>query len=179
MPRFETGINLSKLKMCQTDSVCPASLAVLTNLVTGFPLPVPVTPISTPGCLYQFGIYPESAQCSNNYIKCAHGVPYPTPCEPGLAYDDKTHSCNWPDLLLDFCNPEGNATSFNSSLRNAAEEWSPITPVWHSRGLGFTTPPGKCQDKTLNSATTSSLHILLHLLCIDFPINLHYNNTNI
>ncbi|KDR14644.1 protein obstructor-E [Zootermopsis nevadensis] len=65
-----------------------------------------LTPISTPGCLYQFGIYPESAQCSSNYIKCAHGVPYPTPCEPGLAYDDKTHSCNWPDLLLDFCNPE-------------------------------------------------------------------------
>jgi hypothetical protein len=72
-------------------------------------LPVLVTPISTPGCLYQFGIYPESAQCSNNYVKCAHGIPQLTPCEPGLAYDDKSHSCNWPDLLLDFCSPEGNA----------------------------------------------------------------------
>ncbi|XP_069696434.1 protein obstructor-E [Periplaneta americana] len=65
-----------------------------------------LTPISSPGCLYQFGIYPEGPHCSTNYLKCAHGVPHPTPCEPGLAYDDKTHSCNWPDLLLDICNPE-------------------------------------------------------------------------
>nr|CAD7433884.1 unnamed protein product [Timema monikensis] len=63
-------------------------------------------PISSPGCLYQFGIYPESAACSTNYLKCAYGVAQQTPCEPGLAYDDKTHSCNWPDLLLDTCNPE-------------------------------------------------------------------------
>nr|CAD7453178.1 unnamed protein product [Timema tahoe] len=63
-------------------------------------------PISSPGCLYQFGIYPESASCSTNYIKCESGVAHQTPCEPGLAYDDKTHSCNWPDLLLDTCNPE-------------------------------------------------------------------------
>ncbi|PSN49919.1 Protein obstructor-E [Blattella germanica] len=65
-----------------------------------------LTPISSPGCLYQFGIYPEGPHCSTNYIKCAYGEPHPTPCEPGLAYDDKTHSCNWPDLLLDICNPE-------------------------------------------------------------------------
>ncbi|XP_046985596.1 protein obstructor-E [Schistocerca americana] len=65
-----------------------------------------LTPISTPGCLYQFGIYPDSAQCSTTYVKCAFGVPHQTPCEPGLVYDDKTHSCNWPDLLLDQCNPE-------------------------------------------------------------------------
>lgn len=65
-----------------------------------------ITPISSPGCLYQFGLYPKSAGCHNSYVKCAYGVPYETPCEPGLAYDDKTHSCNWPDLLLDQCNPE-------------------------------------------------------------------------
>nr|CAD7420568.1 unnamed protein product [Timema poppensis] len=64
-------------------------------------------PVSSPGCLYQFGIYPESASCSTNYLKCEYGVAHQTPCEPGLAYDDKTHSCNWPDLLLDTCNPEG------------------------------------------------------------------------
>nr|CAD7578915.1 unnamed protein product [Timema californicum] len=44
--------------------------------------------------------------CSTNYLKCEYGVAHQTPCEPGLAYDDKTHSCNWPDLLLDTCNPE-------------------------------------------------------------------------
>ncbi|CAG2063663.1 unnamed protein product, partial [Timema podura] len=76
-----------------------ATLALVTLLISD-------VPISSPGCLYQFGIYPESASCSTNYIKCESGVAHQTPCEPGLAYDDKTHSCNWPDLLLDTCNPE-------------------------------------------------------------------------
>lgn len=67
-----------------------------------------MTPISTPGCEYQFGIYPDSHECSTNYIKCAHGEPLPHQCDPGLVYDDRIHGCNWPDLLLETCNPEGN-----------------------------------------------------------------------
>jgi len=66
-----------------------------------------VVPLSSPGCEYQFGIYPKSA-CSTTYLKCAHGVAYEAPCEAGLAYDEKNHACNWPDLLLDRgCKPEG------------------------------------------------------------------------
>ncbi|ENN78820.1 hypothetical protein YQE_04720, partial [Dendroctonus ponderosae] len=65
-----------------------------------------LTPISTPGCEYQFGIYPDSHECSTNYIKCAYGEPHPQACEPGLVYDEKIHGCNWPDLLLETCNPE-------------------------------------------------------------------------
>uniref|UniRef100_A0A224XVN1 Putative peritrophin n=1 Tax=Panstrongylus lignarius TaxID=156445 RepID=A0A224XVN1_9HEMI len=65
-----------------------------------------LVPISSPGCEYRFGIYAEGPHCSTNYIKCADGYPYLNHCDPGLAYDDKTHSCNWPDLLLDQCNPE-------------------------------------------------------------------------
>ncbi|KAK3928148.1 Protein obstructor-E [Frankliniella fusca] len=65
-----------------------------------------LVPLSTPGCEFQFGIYAE-APCSTNYYKCAFGVVHPESCEPGLAYDDRTHSCNWPDLLLEQgCNPE-------------------------------------------------------------------------
>jgi len=66
------------------------------------------TPLSTPGCLYQFGIYPKQpGVCHSSYIKCAFGTPYETPCEPGLAYDEVNHSCNWPDLLIDRqCDPE-------------------------------------------------------------------------
>jgi hypothetical protein len=90
------------------NSVLPGRVTVFAVALSSFTLPFAVTPISTPGCLYQFGIYPESNQCSKNYLKCAYGVPHTTPCEPGLAYDDKTHSCNWPDLL-DFCSPEGNS----------------------------------------------------------------------
>jgi len=64
------------------------------------------TPISSPGCEYAYGIYPESHECSTYYIKCAGGEPIQSACEPGLAYDDRIHGCNWPDKLLDICNPE-------------------------------------------------------------------------
>ncbi|KAK6637069.1 hypothetical protein RUM43_010743 [Polyplax serrata] len=65
-----------------------------------------LTPISTPGCEYQFGIYEDGPECSTNFVKCEFGVPHLSPCEPGLVYDEKIHKCNWPDLLLDKCNPE-------------------------------------------------------------------------
>lgn len=79
-----------------------------------FPKLVPA--ISTPGCLYQFGIYPKAPGCHKTYVKCAFGVPYETHCEAGLAYDEKTHSCNWPDLLLENgCDPEGEEL-FNKSV---------------------------------------------------------------
>ncbi|XP_039289057.1 protein obstructor-E-like [Nilaparvata lugens] len=62
---------------------------------------------SSPGCEFKFGIYADSDSCSTSYIKCEHGYPYQTPCEPGLAYDEKSHKCNWPDELQHICNPEG------------------------------------------------------------------------
>ncbi|XP_017870537.1 PREDICTED: peritrophin-1 [Drosophila arizonae] len=64
------------------------------------------TPISTPGCEYQFGLYAVSKECSTTYIKCAHGEPHEQDCDAGLAYDERIHGCNWPDQLLDHCNPE-------------------------------------------------------------------------
>jgi len=64
------------------------------------------TPISSPGCEYAFGIYPESHECSTSYIKCSYGEPHQQHCEAGLAYDDRLHGCNWPDQLLEICNPE-------------------------------------------------------------------------
>lgn len=69
-----------------------------------FPL---ATPIQSPGCEYAFGIYPESHECSTGYIKCAYGEPHHQQCEAGLAYDERIHGCNWPDQLLEICNPEG------------------------------------------------------------------------
>lgn len=64
------------------------------------------TPFSTPGCEYQFGIYPISKECSTHYIKCAFGEPHQEECDIGLAYDERIHGCNWPDQMLDTCNPE-------------------------------------------------------------------------
>ncbi|KAG5877135.1 hypothetical protein JTB14_027378 [Gonioctena quinquepunctata] len=65
-----------------------------------------LTPISSPGCEYQFGLYPDGEECSVHYIKCEYGQPIPNQCEPGLVYDERIHGCNWPDLLLEKCSPE-------------------------------------------------------------------------
>lgn len=64
------------------------------------------TPISSGVCEYQFGIYEDSPECSTSYIKCEYGVPHQLPCDKGLVYDQRIHGCNWPDLLLEKCNPE-------------------------------------------------------------------------
>lgn len=64
------------------------------------------TPISTPGCEYLFGVYPDSNTCSTTYNKCAYGEPHPEHCEPGLVYDHHIHGCQWPDQMLENCNPE-------------------------------------------------------------------------
>ncbi|KAG8188279.1 hypothetical protein JTE90_012112 [Oedothorax gibbosus] len=52
-------------------------------------------PISSPGCPYQFGIFP-SESCTQ-YIRCAWGEANVTDCEEGLAYQEETHTCVWPD----------------------------------------------------------------------------------
>ncbi|XP_032677846.1 protein obstructor-E [Odontomachus brunneus] len=67
---------------------------------------VDYTPISSPGCEYQFGMYPDSDGCSTTYVKCIHGEPHQAHCDPGLVYNAKTHTCVWPDELIPVCNPE-------------------------------------------------------------------------
>ncbi|XP_003742586.1 protein obstructor-E [Galendromus occidentalis] len=60
-------------------------------------------PVSSPGCYYQWGLYP--ADNCVQYVRCEFGTPYVKDCEPGLAYDDRSKTCNWPDLV-DGCDPE-------------------------------------------------------------------------
>jgi len=55
------------------------------------------TPISSPGCLYQYGIYPVGQGCQTTFFKCAGGVAYETPCKRGQAYSNEAHLCNYPD----------------------------------------------------------------------------------
>jgi len=76
------------------------------------------TPISSPGCEYRFGIFPVGDGCRQSYIQCAFGNATEVPCETDnanipttlmLSYNQETHSCDWPDLLLDRgCNPQDN-----------------------------------------------------------------------
>ena len=59
-------------------------------------------------CEYSFGLFkPTASECDIFYYRCAYGEAEEVACEKGLAYDDRSHSCNWPDLLLDIgCEPE-------------------------------------------------------------------------
>lgn len=65
-----------------------------------------VVPIARGICEYSFGIY-SNGPCEKYYTKCVYGEPVDEPCTPGLAYDERSRSCNWPDLM-EYCNPEGN-----------------------------------------------------------------------
>merc|ERR1739845_290621 len=64
------------------------------------------TPISTPGCLYQYGIYPVGEGCQTTFFKCAKGVAYETPCYQGLAYSPTLHVCDYPDNV-EYCEAKG------------------------------------------------------------------------
>jgi len=60
-------------------------------------------PLSSPGCHFQWGLYPAN-NCVQ-YVRCEEGEPYIKDCEAGLAYDDHSKTCNWPDLV-DGCDSE-------------------------------------------------------------------------
>jgi len=83
------------------------------------------TPISTPGCEYQFGIYPSGAGCFASYTKCVNGQPLEQYCQLGLAYDHRIHTCNWPDLLVESagCDPSAALGDFRCP---SDEELSPL-----------------------------------------------------
>jgi len=60
------------------------------------------TPISSPGCLYQYGIYPVGEGCQTTFFKCAAGTAYETACQQGLAYSPEQHRCDYADQL-EYC----------------------------------------------------------------------------
>lgn len=59
-------------------------------------------PLSSPGCPWQFGIFPvtSAGRCSIDYFVCEWGVPETKRCSPeGLFYDDRIKGCQWADQL--------------------------------------------------------------------------------
>lgn len=91
-------------------------ISKLSNLLIDFylkPVDFSVTPDPSRQpesvCEYSFGLFKPSADCDIFYYRCAYGEAEEVACEKGLAYDDRSHSCNWPDLMLDIgCEPESN-----------------------------------------------------------------------
>ncbi|CAG0920339.1 unnamed protein product [Notodromas monacha] len=65
-----------------------------------------IAELKSPGCPYRFGIFPiDTKNCTTSYYKCAFGIPEEQACQVGLAYDNRIHQCNWPDLTP-HCDPE-------------------------------------------------------------------------
>ncbi|KAL7288580.1 hypothetical protein TKK_0017319 [Trichogramma kaykai] len=128
---------------------------------------VDIVPLSSPGCEYQFGIYPDSDHCSTGYIKCAYGEPHQAQCDAGLVYDAKSHTCVWPDQLIPFCNPEeviGFRCPSSPPTGAAARFWPfPRFPVPGDCGRLITCVEGHprlitCgEDKLFDSETLSCL----------------------
>ena len=50
-------------------------------------------------CPFAFGLFPSGDGCVDYFVKCAYGQPQPELCPEGLAYDERAHACNWPDLV--------------------------------------------------------------------------------
>ena len=106
------------------------------------------TPVSSPGCEYQFGIFPSGKGCFASYTKCANGVPSQVIiisqvlycakylktawdvmfwtfcnqvyCQLGLAYDHRIHTCNWPDLLMEYA---GEILSDSKAIKLSFKQW--------------------------------------------------------
>merc|ERR1711923_183473 len=70
------------------------------------------TTISSPGCLYAYGIYPVGEGCQTTFFKCADGVAYETPCKRGLAYTAEKHVCDYPDNVYDCKGKSETVTGF-------------------------------------------------------------------
>ena len=103
-----------------TSTLPPPSPAPLDVQDIHFPDPQPATSEHIQVSLPQIDIVQDRFQTrfgpeQINRLIVPPLVPHPTPadchvasCDPGLAYNPLTRSCEWPDTLLDTgCNPEG------------------------------------------------------------------------
>lgn len=72
---------------------------------TGRPTAQPAQP--TAECPHQFGFYRlGDANNCGQYMNCVNGKSYISSCPEGLAFNEATLQCDWPDLVPT-CNAEG------------------------------------------------------------------------
>jgi hypothetical protein len=89
-------------------------------------------PIASPGCPWQFGIFPivQNGRCSIDYFVCEWGVPETKRCTPeGLFYDDRIKGCQWADQLG--CKSEG-LLNFKCPAEDEDNPYWPYPRYYHS-----------------------------------------------
>lgn len=90
-------------------------------------------PLASPGCPWQFGIFPVSGvgRCSIDYFVCEWGVPETKRCSPeGLFYDDRIKGCQWADQLG--CKSE-NLLNFKCPPEDEDNPYWPFPRYYHTK----------------------------------------------
>lgn len=65
-------------------------------------------PIATEECPHQYGYYRVGDEFNCGQFKnCVNGRSFVFDCPKGLAFNEATYRCDWPDQV-DSCNAEGN-----------------------------------------------------------------------
>ncbi|KAH8351878.1 hypothetical protein KR084_000368 [Drosophila pseudotakahashii] len=98
----------------------------------------------TDECPRQFGFYPngDETKCGI-YRNCAHGVASTTKCPEGLAFNEETYQCDWPDLVAN-CNAEA-YLGFNCPAADAIDGTAPEVDVSPEGELRYYRHPQTCK----------------------------------
>ncbi|XP_043204052.1 uncharacterized protein LOC122371654 [Amphibalanus amphitrite] len=68
--------------------------------------PAPQAPTPTPSpwfdCPTTFGLYPDPYDC-NKYFQCSYGVAFEEQCQPGLEFNPRSNSCDFPSNINPPC----------------------------------------------------------------------------
>lgn len=90
-------------------------------------------PLASPGCPWQFGIFPATTggRCNIDYFVCEWGVPETKRCTPeGLFYDDRIKGCQWADQLG--CKSE-NLLNFKCPPEDEDNPYWPYPRYYHTK----------------------------------------------
>ncbi|XP_023174957.2 protein obstructor-E isoform X1 [Drosophila hydei] len=98
----------------------------------------------TDECPRQFGFYPngDETKCGV-YRNCAHGVASLTKCPEGLAFNEETYQCDWPDLVAN-CNAEA-YLGFNCPAPELVDGVAPEVDVSPEGELRYYRHPQTCK----------------------------------
>ena len=107
-----TGLSIVPTSTLDTEDEVSARQVQIDDglLPVDLPQPVPAVPRANPDVILP-GDFPPPPPAPPIVTECLTVIPTSgIPCDPGLAFNPTTGSCDWPDNLIDIgCIPEGSA----------------------------------------------------------------------